>query len=210
MSPWPLRLMIAALTLAGCATLSTVVTPPASACRCAREVTREEALAGAAVAFVGRVADIYATRELFGLPLLTRPDVRATFQVLRPLKGDPGPTATVVIGRDPSGCDATFELGGRYLVVAHSSATRGLATDLCSGNRRLASTDGLADEASIDDLPNAEQRSRPTPESWEAARGGPSPGMLVGAALAALVGVLLLAGLIAGRRTGRIGRARPG
>jgi hypothetical protein len=105
------------------------------ACSCA-QMTREQALSNADVAFVGVVAAIDDPAEG---PLVNSGELlRYTFAVESELKAELASTIGLFSARSGASCGQEFGLAQRWRVFAYVDETGRLQSSLCSGNELLA------------------------------------------------------------------------
>ena len=135
--PRPTGMLRRLLSVAVFTTLVTLAAPTATvfACSCI-QLTPNEALANAEVAFVGVVAaiDDPATGPLIG----SGDALRYTFAVESSLKGLPAVSLDVLSSRSSASCGMEFAAAQRWRVFAYADEAGQLQTGLCSGNELLA------------------------------------------------------------------------
>ena len=125
------------LSVAVFATLVTLAAPTARvfACSC-MQMTPQQALANADIAFVGVVA---AINDPNSGPLVGSGDSLVyTFAVESTLKGDPAVTMDLLSSRSSASCGMEFAAAQRWRVFAYADEAGQLQTGLCSGNEMLA------------------------------------------------------------------------
>jgi len=134
--PRPNGMLNRVVSVAVFATLVTLAAPTAHvfACSC-MQMSPEEALTNADVAFVGVVA---AIDDPAGGPVVGSADaLRYTFAVEQTLKGDPVVSLDLLSSRSGASCGMEFAAAQRWRVFAYSESGQ-LMTGLCSGNELLA------------------------------------------------------------------------
>lgn len=117
------------------ATLLVLVPRPAAACSCLARTDGEQ-LAQADAAFVGTVLSRREPTTSTSAPTVLSGSIVYTFAVEEVVKGavDTG-SLEVRTGPNSAACGTTFDVGQRYLVLAHRTPEGDLHTGLCSGNR---------------------------------------------------------------------------
>ena len=105
------------------------------ACSCA-QMSQEEALSNADVAFVGVVAAI--DDPGVGPLVNSGEQLRYTFAVESEIKGELASTIGLFSARSGASCGQEFALAQRWRVFAYVDETGRLGSGLCSGNELLA------------------------------------------------------------------------
>jgi hypothetical protein len=104
------------------------------ACSCA-QMSRQEALSNAEVAFVGVVAAI--DDPGIGPVVGSGDPLRYTFAIEEAIKGEPAESLQLFSARSGASCGQEFGLAQRWRVYARADGVAGLTTSLCSGNELL-------------------------------------------------------------------------
>lgn len=116
-----------------------VAAPSALACKCIPPSAAT--VKGADVVFTGTVTA--RSDPAAGQPSQGSIDpITFTLAVEKELKGDVDATAQVVTPRQSASCGVDFQIGARFLVVAHRDGSA-LRTGLCDGTQGLAARDPL-------------------------------------------------------------------
>ncbi|MFP5317979.1 MAG: hypothetical protein ACLGI2_06745 [Acidimicrobiia bacterium] len=117
------------------ATLLVLVPRPAAACTCAVSGD-DELLAQADAAFVGTALSRRESTTSTSAPTVLSGAIVYTFAVEEVVKGTLGTgTREVRTASNSAACGTTFDIGQRYLVLAHRTPDGDLHTSLCSGSR---------------------------------------------------------------------------
>jgi hypothetical protein len=133
----PLPWALAAAALVG-------VPSPSHACSCLLRYETCTSLRAAAAVFEATVDHVEATSAPSGAARSVDDRLeRITFREVQPWRG--AAATSLVTPADSSRCGYDFEVGERYLVVAHAEEGRGLTVSSCSLTRPVAEARGILD-----------------------------------------------------------------